>query len=1006
MKFLRSAPLLLLAAACSGTEPPIVEPTRDGGTSGRDAGTVVRDGGNPDEFEWPVETTTVSITPSAFWKNRIEAPTDPFRNVAIHGGPEIRWIKFAVLMRDPSKVYFQDSREYRFHYDFATAHLDPFQGSTRDDFNRVALYEEGQEVILGAVLFAPSPDTPEVGIQLVRQDAYHPEMVRIVFELVRGAIDGPNGMRSFYMPTLEQTASAEQWRTWFAERGVEVSSVSRWGTTLPCHATGWALGKLVYVEGTQIEEAYRTGALTANDILVTDAVPAEIPVVAGVLSRTPSTPSSHVAILARSYGIPFAAFPTEAEADAAIALAGKQVAMSAYDVYPGCRIRLIDVDGNLGESLVDEILALKAPPQLAIQAKQSLGELSRSVDDLTEADIVYFGGKAANFGILRDVIPDRSPPEALALSFDLWDRFMAQTMPSQKTLAQEIDDRLRGLSWPADITAIDAALQEIRDMIERDADFSEADKTAIMSALSGFDANKKIRFRSSTNVEDSDQFSGAGLYSSYSGCIADDTDADDIGPSRCDETRAKERGVFRAIRKVFASFYNDNAYVERVRHGVVESQVGMAVLVHYSFPDEIEMANGVAVVDRTAPTWMQVELVTQPGAVSVTNPENGAPPEVARAFWTSNSPINVNVESYSSLVQLGTTVLESPGEYQELVELFAQVANEYATRNSELPELLLDFEYKKVEPGDIVVKQVRRIPQPARNTQVPTFLIDAPVELCTFQGEYDTVFSMHRNKSRWNVRTVNTRLDTAGVQSSLLAQIDAEYLHEGDVVVQSGSPSTWPGASHQWDGMLEATIDSFTHGAGAEQVAWSLQTQVRQTVSIQQNPLFTLSDLTVYVNADYATPRATIDWQGVGTTMRETARLTPCTSRDDVTAAYPRHEETITGANGLTITTALFWPPPPTGPTAGYTAPLVAWDETTITGLTSNPIVLRGWWSQSYRPEHHNFGSNFIFDPWLEEGIDEATLTELTNANVRFIYAASNMEIWIMGLDGELRLHQ
>lgn len=109
----------------------------------------------------------------------------------------------------------------------------------------------------------------------------------------------------------------------------------------------------------------------------------------------------------------------------------------------------------------------------------------------------------------------------------------------------------------------------------------------------------KLRFRSSTNVEDSEQFTGAGLYDSYSGCLLDDLDGDTDGPSLCDPSEPAERGVFRALRRVFASFYNDNAVLERLRHGVNETSVGMAVLVHPSFPDEIEWANGVATLQVT-----------------------------------------------------------------------------------------------------------------------------------------------------------------------------------------------------------------------------------------------------------------------------------------------------------------------------------------------------------------------------------------------------------------------
>ena len=56
------------------------------------------------------------------------------------------------------------------------------------------------------------------------------------------------------------------------------------------------------------------------------------------------------------------------------------------------------------------------------------------------------------------------------------------------------------------------------------------------------------------NVEDSEHFTGAGLYDSYSGCLMDDLDGDSTGPSQCDPAEPQERGVFRAIHKVYASF--------------------------------------------------------------------------------------------------------------------------------------------------------------------------------------------------------------------------------------------------------------------------------------------------------------------------------------------------------------------------------------------------------------------------------------------------------------------
>jgi len=71
---------------------------------------------------------------------------------------------------------------------------------------------------------------------------------------------------------------------------------------------------------------------------------------------------------------------------------------------------------------------------------------------------------------------------------------------------------------------------------------------------------------------------------------------------------------------------------------------------------------------------------------------------------------------------------------------------------------------------------------------------------------------------------------------------------------------------------------------------------------------------------------------------------------------------------------------------AGYTAPLSRWVETVIEGYTSEPIVLRGWYSQTYRPKHHNFGEHFLFEPRLEPGVSQNILDELRAQNIRLIH--------------------
>ena len=71
-------------------------------------------------------------------------------------------------------------------------------------------------------------------------------------------------------------------------------------------------------------------------------------------------------------------------------------------------------------------------------------------------------------------------------------------------------------------------------------------------------------------------------------------------------------------------------------------------------------------------------------------------------------------------------------------------------------------------------------------------------------------------------------------------------------------------------------------------------------------------------------------------------------------------QERTLSANGISIHTTFYYPAPPPGQSdwvadAGATAPLKRWGRTTIQGLTTEPIILEGYYSQTYRPEHHNY---------------------------------------------------
>ena len=944
-----------------------------------------------------------TIKPSPYWKNQISHPNEPFRVVGTSAN-DPDWVKFTILLSpyDSNTVYFQDSREYTFHYNFATEQLEPFVGMSRSEYDQVTLYEQGQRAVLGAVIMPPTggypapPAPPEYGIQFVRLDPYTREEIVEMFNVVKAGIIADPGVQALYFPSYEQLATAEANRDWFESQGIALGSTGRWAEGNACYSQGWALGELKFFPGDQIAGAYLAGDLLPGDILLTDGVPAEVPFVAGIISLLPSTPNSHVAILAKTYGVPFCHVALVEDANRAQQLVGHKIVLRVFDMYSGNNVRLIDVEGILDEATIAEILALKAPPVLNIPPMAHYGAYSAPAEGLLPSDIQYFGGKAANFGIVRTAVPGNSPVAA-AFSFDLWNEFLDQNLGGGNTLREEIAARLSGYTYPpSHMAALSADLAAIREGLFKNTyvtSFTQAQKDAVISVLQdpnyGYDPNSKIRFRSSTNVEDSNQFTGAGLYDSYSGCLADDLDGDSTGPCICDPNRPRERGVFRAIRRVFASFYNDNAFLERLRHDVNETDVGMALLVHHSFPDEFELANGVAILTKWYKTW-RIELVTQLGATSVSNPGDGSIPEEVSVYVSSYGTYPELVRQ-SNLVPLGATVMDWQDDYNDLAELLVAVGEDYNNVTGQ-DYFLLDLEYKKLAcggaalpAGGLVVKQVREIPRPDTTQRITTFLVNEPVEFRTFQGECSDIFANHRLKSKWLFETQSLWLTPKNLEDCFYSSAALEYLADNRILVMSGAPPLWPKAFHNSAGTNRVnTVDGWFMHHLANPRACELHTNLIPTeVKVDESPILTLRDIEwVTLGIEYNEPVLTWEWTGPNTTTTDLICLRPCPEPQAGDLLQQRYLEV---PKGPSISTTFYWPPDP-GAAAGYTAPLSRWVETVIRGYTSEPIVLHGWYSQTYRPEHHNFAEHFIFEPRLEEGISRQILDELSAKDIRLIH--------------------
>ena len=254
---------------------------------------------------------------------------------------------------------------------------------------------------------------------------------------------------------------------------------------------------------------------------------------------------------------------------------------------------------------------------------------------LRATDAISVGSKAANLAELNQVLPPGNRVTGgLGIPFSVYRDFMRDTglQPRLETLLA--DPRLA-----SDARFRRAALASLRKVIE-DAEVPPALAARVAEGLrAAFGADRAsapVRFRSSSNVEDGENISGAGLHDSSRGCLADDGDADDLGPSLClaaderadmqaelDRRQAeyaahperdwlpaiiedlvkdlsRERPVSRALKKVYASLWNDRAFEEREYWGIDHKLAFMGVAVEPSFV--LEKLDAVAVTNLESAT--------------------------------------------------------------------------------------------------------------------------------------------------------------------------------------------------------------------------------------------------------------------------------------------------------------------------------------------------------------------------------------------------------------------
>ena len=371
----------------------------------------------------------------------------------------------------------------------------------------------------------------------------------------------------------------------------------------------------------------------SRDVVIYEALPNDLPRVAGIISTVPQTPLSHVNLRAVQSGVPNSYIRDALDKSRIDRLTGSyvryEVTLIGWDLRAATKA---EVDAHYASSRPATSQTLLR--DLSVRTITPLSEIGFDNWDA-------FGVKAANVAELQTLsFPEGTIPDGYAIPFYFYDEFM-----KHNNFYTRIQTMLDDEEFQTDFDTQEAELKKLRKDIE-DAETPQWIIEAIETMNEGFTEGINRRYRSSTNNEDLPGFNGAGLYDSKSQKPSEDED-----------------DLAKSLKEVYASLWNFRAFVEREFHRIDHLSAAMGILVHPSYQDEF--VNGVAVsfdpvydLDRTYYVNSQVgeDLVTNPDELS--SPEellltDGGAPLIQEIFATSNQvPRGQLLMSGSKLRQL------------------------------------------------------------------------------------------------------------------------------------------------------------------------------------------------------------------------------------------------------------------------------------------------------------------------------------------------------------------
>ena len=441
-------------------------------------------------------------------------------------------LMFVIDRRNDDKIYFVNSKMFRFHQDFANAmYLSLKRG---EDFFRDVYTNDRRRLIVGTIAW--QEPVQKFTFEFWEGDLATPEMIDEAYSTIK---------KSFFSDIAFKPNSTRQEE--LADKlkipVVSASDISKNQEYLALNVAK-GVGRFHVID--KLDDTVEIGY---NEILVLKEIPLDLPPVAGIIVSQPTSPLSHINLLAKGWNIPNAYIKNANELFRKLDGTWYEFETTLTDYkFSPCLKQCLDTKAQIAPTVYGTDQFRSPPSDLKATNLATLAQLRQK-------DSNSVGSKAANLGEIVHSRPRTfSVPPGFAIPFVYYRRFM-----ESNKFFETVDNFLLDQDFVHNPSVRRKKLEEFRTQIQN-GKFDPKLRAAIIAKWKQYLSGAPVYVRSSSNAEDTGNFSGAGLYTS----VENVTDSDQI---------------IEAVKKVWSSVWNFKAYEARERNFVDHEDTNMGVLV-------------------------------------------------------------------------------------------------------------------------------------------------------------------------------------------------------------------------------------------------------------------------------------------------------------------------------------------------------------------------------------------------------------------------------------------